>query len=138
MLNFSDGGEFYPYDGSSLYGGLQYRSLSTMPGVKLLLGKSRNKVRYGVGGSFFYEYGKKPTIYPVSSGQFDPFGSYYSVYGAVINNSLNIYPSKHLSICFNTGIGMSYNKVRTNSFNFPFPWADNQIMQFTVAFGYRF
>lgn len=139
MITFSDGSDFYSYGGNNIYGGIQYRSLSTTPFVKLLLGKSSNRVRYGVGGSFFYEYGKKPELSILSRGQFDPFGVFYSVYGAVINNSLNVYPTQHLSICFNSGIGMAYNtKGYNNGIAYPFPWIDTRIMQFTVAIGYRF
>ncbi len=139
MINFSDGSDFYSYDGIKIYSGLQYRSFCAMPGAKLLLGKSGKRIRYGVGGSIFYEYGKKPDLSLFSSSQFDPFGINYSVYGAVINNSLNVYPTQHLAICFNTGIGMAYNTRRnTNSIDLPFQWMDNKILQFTLSVGYRF
>ncbi len=139
MITFSDGSDFYSYGGNNIYGGIQYRSFSAMPSVKLLLGKARNRIRYGIGGSFYYEYGKKPELSTLTSSYFNPFGVYYSAYGAVINNSLNVYPTQHLSICFNSGIGMAYNTKRyNNTIDYPFPWMDNKILQFTLAVGYRF
>lgn len=121
------------------------------PGIKIYPTSNMRRVSYGVGPSLAIGAGNVPVINStmVSTRVFDPNMGYYYVnatstsastvskfqVGIIINNSINIQPTKNIHIGTELGLGLPYNidaKGKDDDYN------ENPIVQFNFNIGYRF
>lgn len=119
-----------------------------LPGVKFYPTGNQGKVRYAVGPQLVYESGtieREQWIY-------DPLGpwgggGYYQrgnvnmqKLGVMINNSLNMYPTQHLYIGLDLGLGLPYSHkeevLGTNVMREK--GVDAPLVQFNFRMGFRF
>lgn len=140
----NNSGEFFPGGYYNNYGypyNETYNTYYVMPGIKIYPTGSKGKVRYAVGPSLAFVFGKQynayypdPLIYP---SQYPYYLSYRLedrfAFGMMINNSLNIQPTPHLYLGLELGLGVTYIQqiggvdVGTNTLG-----------QFAFKVGYRF
>jgi hypothetical protein len=112
----------------------RYKTYYFMPGVKFYPTKNRGVVRYAVGASLFIASGTFLTTYSNS-----PYYYYvpqelnYTVWGAMILNSLNICPTPHLYVGLECGLGFSYSNKYANTGNNSTP-----LTQGSFKIGFRF
>lgn len=136
----------------SMYGGSYNTRNRTiyqfLPGVKFYPTGNQGKVRYAVGPQLVYETGsieREQWIYdPLSSWG---GGGYYQVgnvdmskLGVMINNSLNMYPTQHLFIGLDLGLGLPYSHKEENLSTGVMEerGTDAPLVQFNFRFGFRF
>lgn len=118
------------------------------PGIKIYPTGSDGKVRYAAGASLAFGAGSNTVHEQV----YDPLtgGTMYSdrdhdvfVMGLLVNNSLNVYPSPHLRIGLELGLGIPYyyedgsNDVNSNYY-YSSPYDGVPLVQFNFNIGYRF
>jgi len=131
IVSFSNNDTYY----GNTYNNTTNTSWYFMPGIKFYPTGSRGIVRYAVGPSFVIATGN------VTNGT-DPYGypvnGTYSIFGFMVNNSLNICPTPHLYLGLELGLGVSYI---ANENNANFTTGDinaNPMVQFAFKIGYRF
>jgi hypothetical protein len=119
-----------------------------MPGVKFYPTGNQGKVRYAVGPQLVFQTGtveREQWIYdPLSSWS----GSgYYRVgdakmqkLGVMINNSLNMYPTQHLYLGMDLGLGLPYSHKEENisTGEMVERGTDAPLVQFNFRLGFRF
>jgi len=108
------------------------------PGFKFYPTGNRGIVRYGVGPSLYLALGSQnyqETVYDPGTGNptYQYINNNYTIWGIMINNSLNIYPSKHLFVGMDLGLGIAYSKPQYYPTDVTLPLA-----QFAFRVGYRF
>lgn len=113
------------------------------PGVKVYPAGSAHRAAYSIGASVVLGFGTK---YKEEQEQvYDPFsGTYYNQYvykegavfksGFMINNGLNLQPTRHFYIGLEFGIGFLY----TNNESSDFTIGNEPVVQFNFKGGYRF
>jgi len=132
IASFSNNNNYYY---GNTYTNTTYTSWYFMPGVKFYPTGSRGIIRYAVGPSFVIAAG--------NTGQYvDPYGNTssgnYSIFGFMVNNSLNICPTPHLYLGLELGLGVSYITNQNNSYNSSVGIDANPMVQFAFKIGYRF
>jgi hypothetical protein len=113
--------------------------VNAYPGLKIYPGGSGRRVSYSVGASFGFGFGNKFKEVRVQ----DPItGSYTLTYkdaslfktGFMVNNGLNIQPTKHFYVGLEFGIGiLYYNNEKTD-----YTVGEEPFVQFNFKMGYRF
>ena len=95
-----------------------------MPGIKFYTRGRRGVFQYAIGPQLFFEAGKYRDITMSSSGYNYEFMRTTEDIGIMANNSVNIFPNRHLFIGASLGSGISLH--------YPL------ILEFNTSFGYRF
>ncbi len=126
-------------------------SFYAMPGLKFYPTGGKGKVKYAVGPNIVLRYSQYTDYYYMEPyyTTYPPYNYYSGPYqadrnsftmGMIVNNSLNINPTKHLHMGLELGVGFSYftNNNDTyyngyNSYNDP-----EALVQFGFNIGYRF
>ena len=142
------GGNNYDMYGTGSYNTRSRTIYQLMPGVKFYPTGNQGKVRYAVGPQLVYETGtieREQWIYdPLSSSS---VGGYYqrgnvdmSKLGVMINNSVNMYPTQHLYLGLDLGLGLPYSHKEENlGTNVMVErGSDAPLVQFNFRFGFRF
>lgn len=112
-----------------------YSTFYIMPGIKFYPTGSRGVVRYAVGPSFVIAAGNTGNGYD----QFgNPVSGSYSIFGFMVNNSLNICPTPHLYLGLELGLGVSYVTNQNNTYNSSVGIGADPMVQFAFKVGYRF
>ena len=108
------------------------------PGVKVYPTGSNRRVSYALGASFALGFGDKYVSEYNSTTSTNYVERSVFKSGLLLNNSLNIQPTKHLFIGLELGLGFTYynNEGGTNSTTFD--TEDPPLVQFNFALGYRF
>ncbi len=118
-----------------------------MPGVKIYPTGAKGKVRYAIGPSLAFQFGKEYSgVMPLYNSNGTVFAQ-VPVYrdrflaGAVVTNSLNVSPTKHLYLGIELALGFvfyeDYNGY-SNTYTFEPYDMDEPIAQFGFKIGYRF
>ena len=83
-----------------------------MPGIKLYPTGALGRVKYSVGPSLVYATGEKSTQLTDFNGATYEVTNTHTMLGLIINNGLNINPSKHVYLGLELGLGFTYfNRV---------------------------
>lgn len=131
IVSFSSDNSYY----GNTYNNTTHTSMYFMPGVKFYPTGSRGVVRYAVGPSFVVAFGN-------TGNGTDPYGNpvsgNYNIFGFIVNNSLNIYPTPHLYLGLELGLGVSYVTNMDNSYNTNVGFGADPMVQFAFKVGYRF
>lgn len=137
---------YNPATGSYSYNTLKRTIYQVMPGVKFYPTGNKGKVRYAIGALLDYETGTKDQ----EQGMYDPLlGGYYSKlvssdiqkFGIMVSNSLNMYPSPHLFLGIDLGLGLTYMNQKQDFTQIGAPMVEmgtTQLAQFNFRLGYRF
>ena len=117
--------------------------LQIMPGVKFYPTGNQGKVRYAVGPQLAFESGYKEEWqynYISSSTPYDQYTrASIKKFGILINNSVNMFPSEHIFIGIDLGLGLTYvNKKKDIFANSMVEQGTTQLAQFNFRIGYRF
>jgi len=112
-----------------------YSTFYCMPGVKFYPTGSRGIVRYAVGPSFVVAFGNTGQYYDPYG---NPTGGSYSIFGFMVNNSLNVYPTPHLYLGLELGLGVSYVTNENNTYSSSVGIGSDPMVQFAFKVGYRF
>ncbi len=104
-----------------------------MPGIKFYPTGSHGKVKYSVGPALVIADGKHTDYTYDLNGNYTQVQEDHFIFGAIVNNSLNINPTAHLNLGLDFGLGGSYvNKL--NGVN----QGITTLTQFSFKIGYRF
>ncbi len=108
------------------------------PGAKFYPGGSDRRVSYSVGPSFAFGFGTKQELmnyYPPGGGVYANYEDVSSFKaGFMVNNGLNIQPTKSLYIGLELGLGiLYYSNRRARGLDY-----DEPLVQFGFKMGYRF
>ena len=111
------------------------------PGIKVYPTGSNRRVSYGVGPSIALGFGNKrfETGYNGTNYTYEDKSVFKS--GLLLNNSLNIQPTKNLYIGLELGLGFTYYNSENNNngyYNSGVFDSDVPLVQFNFAIGYRF
>ncbi len=113
------------------------------PGVKFYPTGNKGQVRYAVGPQFVYETGtRKDGIFDQTS--VPPVSKVVDVaiekFGVMINNSVNVFPTPHLFIGVDGGLGVPFSSKETYSHNGEVidRGLSKPLVQFNFRVGYRF
>lgn len=117
-----------------------------MPGIKIYPTGAKGKVRYGVGPAIALRYSNdagysQPYYSPNGSVIYNYNRQDYFTAGAVINNSLNISPTKRLYLGLELALGFAfYENYNGNGYTYGFePYdMDEPLVQLGFKIGYRF
>ena len=104
------------------------------PGVKIYPTGSNRRISYGVGPSVPLGFGRKLTSRYVGGNTVYSEKDVFKT-GLLINNSLNMQPSKNLYIGMELGLGFGYYDSGDNLATFD---SSDPFVQFNFAIGYRF
>lgn len=103
------------------------------PGVKVYFTGSNRPVSYGVGPSFSLGFGRKKASDYYSGTPYREKDVFKA--GVLLNNSLNLQPTKNLYFGVELGLGFNYYNNEDNVATFD---SDDPLVQFNLSFGYRF
>jgi hypothetical protein len=125
------------------YNMLRRSVIQVMPGVKFYPTGNQGKIRYGIAAQVAYYTGTKETDQYIYS---PLYGSYMQVgnarvqkLGLLVNNSLNMFPTAHVFIGIDLGLGLTYlNKVEDLATGSMREQGTTQLAQFNFRLGYRF
>src|SRR5690606_9654320 len=139
------------------YSGSNNNRYSTMvwayPGAEFSVGsKSEGKVSYAVGLSAILGSGQvKEDVYiydpQTQTQRYTTIKDNISLMGAMLHNSVNIQPSKHLYLGIELGLGIPYyikesmdrNQAHQNGYSIHIPYRSNlPVAMFNFKIGYRF
>ena len=138
------GNEVYnPTTGSYDYNMLKRSIFQIMPGVKFYPTGNQGKVRYAIAAQVAYYTGTKEMEQYLPS---PTIGSYYTIgsaqvqkLGVIVNNSVNMFPTQHVFIGIDLGLGLTYmNKEENLMTNKMQELGTAQLAQFNFRIGYRF
>ncbi|MBA3829308.1 MAG: hypothetical protein H0X33_10260 [Taibaiella sp.] len=117
-----------------------YNTFYAFPGIKFYPTGSRGPIRYSLGTSFVFAQGTYGAGYYNSTTGTQTFeNSTYSIFGFMINNTLNANPTPHIYLGLELGLGASYTNSLNNNYNNNYSTnATNPIVQFSFRIGYRF
>lgn len=126
------------------YNGLNYENDRAVfnyfyPGIKVYPTGSNRRVSYAVGASAAIGFGEKYIDYYDQNrgawqyGKRDVFKA-----GLLINNSLNVQPSKKIYIGVELGLGFNYYNEENDLVNGSYSDIDEPLVQFNFKVGYRF
>ena len=143
---FDANNDYYNSSSVIVNGDRNSYSYFAMPGIKIYPTGAKGKVRYGVGPAVALRFGSQANYNPL----YDPNGTITYNYtqqnrfaaGAVINNSLNLSPTKRLYLGLELALGfVFYEEIGGVSNNYSFsPYdfdVDEPIAQFGFKIGYR-
>ncbi|MEZ5016606.1 MAG: hypothetical protein R2800_06095 [Flavipsychrobacter sp.] len=142
----SEYGNYYNNGNTIVQGNPDSYSYFVMPGIKIYPTGAKGKVRYGIGPAVALNYGNNAdNLQPLYGANGTITYNYsrrdYFSAGAVINNSLNISPTKRLYLGLELALGfIFYEDYGGSSYTYSFePYdLDEPIAQFGFKIGYRF
>jgi hypothetical protein len=118
-----------------------------MPGIKFYPTGGKGIVKYAVGPNLVFRqtHYNEYYYYDLYNSQYPGYAPYpYSTerneftFGMVINNSLNINPTKHLHMGLEFGLGFSYVTSDNSRYNYNYNNEPEALVQFGFKIGYRF
>ncbi|HYD20406.1 MAG TPA: hypothetical protein VEB40_02940 [Flavipsychrobacter sp.] len=138
------GNEVYnPTTGTYDYNMLSRRVFQIMPGVKFYPTGNQGKVRYGIAAQLAYYTGTKEVeqyLYsPLYSSYYQTGNAQVQKLGILVNNSLNMFPTAHVFIGIDLGLGLTYMNKEENLMTGKMQELGTaQLAQFNFRIGYRF
>lgn len=134
----------YYYTSSYAYTGPNnHTSLTFAPGVKFYPDRGERMARYAIGASFFATMGTEP--YDVYDNNFSSGvapgtrGDWrYTMYGALVSNSINITVSKHFYMEFDVNGMVAFSDNRRRDASFMNDDMALPVLQFVLKTGVRF
>ena len=113
--------------------------INTYPGVKIYPGGSGKRASYSVGASFGFGFGskfKETRVQDPNTGAYTYTYQDASVFktGFLVNNGLNIQPTRNFYVGLEFGIGILYYNNEKTDYNV----GEDPFVQFNFKMGYRF